>query len=267
MVHGLAAGAARRIEVHGHRGARTVLPENSIAAFEYAIAQGADLIELDVLATKDDVAVVVHDAVLNRKICSGPGTGVVRQMTLAEVRQWDCGARGNPDFPRQKPVPGTHIPTLDEVLALAPRGTFRFNIELKIPSGGDPSPDLVARLAYEAIRKHGLESRVLVQSFDFRALHAMRALAPGVRMAALWSGAPRDLVSIAREAGTPVVAPQYTLIQKAGVEEAHKAGLEVVPWTVNESADWDRMIEAGVDGIITDDPGGLIQHLKSKGLR
>jgi len=262
-----AVSASNRIQVQGHRGARAVLPENSLPAFEHAIEVGADVLELDVVLTKDDVPVVSHDPVLNRRICSGPGSGVVREMTLAEIRQWDCGAVVNPEFPSQKAIPGTRIPTLEEVLALAPKGDFWFNIETKVPSSNAPDPELFAQRLYEAVRKHSLERRVMVQSFDFRTLRAMRAIAPGIKLSALWSGLPRSFVQIAREAGADIVSPHYLIVNKARVEEAHRAGIPVMPWTVNSPADWDRMIEAGVDGIITDDPAALIQHLKARGLR
>src|SRR5687767_3710442 len=121
------ASAADRVLVHGHRGARAVLPENTIPAFEFAIAAGADVLELDLAVTKDNVLVASHDPTINETICQGGKPGApIRQLTLAELRAYDCGARKNPEFPKQKLVPGTRIPTLDEVLALAKRGTFDF---------------------------------------------------------------------------------------------------------------------------------------------
>src|SRR5436190_4498373 len=106
----------RAIQVHGHRGARAMRPENTIPAFEYAIAQGVDVLELDMAVTKDDVLVVSHDPLINPVLCSGPGTPApIRTFTLAELRKWDCGGKRNPLFSKQTPVPGTPIPTLDEV--------------------------------------------------------------------------------------------------------------------------------------------------------
>src|SRR5687767_15999732 len=103
--------AAPRILVHGHRGARAVRPENTLPAFEHAIGAGADVLELDLAVTKDNVLVASHDPVLNPKICSGSGlTRVIREMTLAELKKWDCGSLRNPDYPKQNPVPGTTVP-------------------------------------------------------------------------------------------------------------------------------------------------------------
>lgn len=250
--------AAERIEVHGHRGARAVLPENTLPAFEYAIAQGVDVLELDLGITKDGIVVISHDPYLHAPICAGPQErAVIWESTLAELRQWDCGAVRNPQFPQQQPVPGARIPTLDEVFALASKGTFKFNIETKI----DPrEPNLTAppaefaRRVLDAIRKHKLERRVILQSFDFRTLHEMKRLAPEIELSALYSGEPKDFVAIAKEAGAKIVSPEHHLVTPEQVKAAHTAGLQVIPWTANDPADWDRLIAAGVDAIITDDP-------------
>jgi len=262
---------AERIQVHGHRGARAVLPENTIPAFEYAIKQGVDVLELDVAVTIDNVLVVSHDPKLNPEFCRGPGgSNVIRQLTLEQLKQWDCGALKNPEFPKQQPVPGTRVPTLDEVFALAPRGDFGFNVETKIFKDEPeltPPPEEFARMLVEAIRRHKLEQRVIVQSFDFRTLHAVKKLAPEIPLSALYSGLPKDYVKIARQAEAGIVSPHWRLVSKGRVEKAHKAGLKVVPWTANQPNEWDKMVRAGVDAIITDDPSELISWLRARGLR
>jgi len=255
-----------QILVHGHRGARALRPENTLPAFEYAIAQGVDVLELDMGVTKDNVVVVSHDSIVKPPICTGNRPqAAIRELTLAELKQWDCGAVRNPQFERQQTVPGTRIPTLDEVFALAPRGSFQFNIETKLEPGKPeltPEPAEFARLVLANIRKFHLESRVMVQSFDFRTLHAMHKLAPHIRLVALYSGVPKSFVEIAKEAGTKIVSPEHRLVTPELVKAAHDAGLQVVPWTANAPADWDRLRAAHVDAIITDDPAGLIAHLK-----
>jgi glycerophosphoryl diester phosphodiesterase len=256
----------RTIQVHGHRGARAVRPENTIPAFEYAIAAGVDVLELDMGVTRDNVVVVSHDPYLEPPVCTGPAPrAAIRQLTLAEIKQWDCGATRNPAFPRQQVVPGTRMPTLDEVFVLAPKGKFEFNIETKIFAGRPelaPPPEEFARLVLEVVRKHRLESRVILQSFDFRTLIAMKKLAPEIRRSALYEGAPKDFVQIAREAQAQIVSPRYPLVTAEQVRAAHAAGLTVIPWTANTPEDWNRLIAAGVDAIITDDPAGLTAHLK-----
>jgi glycerophosphoryl diester phosphodiesterase len=248
-----------------------MLPENTLPAFEYAIAAGADFLEMDVAVTRDDVVVVSHDLKLNPAICSSPGgPTAIRELTLAELQRWDCGAKRHPRFRKQTPVAGARIPALDQVLALADRGTFGFNIEIKsFPerAGLVPSPERFAELVWLTIRRHRVERRAIVQSFDFRILHAMRRLAPRVRLAALYAGRPRSFVAIAREADTEIVAPHHVLVTRRKVQRAHAAGLEVVAWTPNNPVAWRRLIAAQVDGIITDDPAALIRYLRKKDLR
>lgn len=262
---------SRRILVHGHRGARAVYPENTIPAFHYAIEAGADAVELDVLATRDDVLVVVHDPRINPEICAGPRPrAAIRELTLAELGEYDCGALINPKFSKQQPVPGARIPTLKEVLRLSLRGQFHFDIEPKSfprrPALAPP-PDCFARLLADEIAGEGLEQRVVIQSFDFRVLRAVKRLVPEIRIAALWHSLPRPFVSVAESAGADIVSPHFRLITARQVRAAHAAHLEVVPWTANRPREWQRLIDAGVDGIITDDPAGLIEYLKSEGLR
>ena len=266
------ADAAPRIQVHGHRGARSVRPENTLPAFEYAISVGADALELDLAVTKDGVLVVSHDPTMNLKICKGPGgETAIHKLTLAQVREWDCGTLKNPEFKDQQPVPGTKIPTFDEVLALASKGAFWFNIETKSdPKHPDlaPEPRIFAQLVADAVRKHKLEKRVMIQSFDFRTLIALKEIAPELPLSALYGGMPKDFVAISKEAGgTKIISPHHMLVTKGKVRKAHEAGIQVVPWTANTAGVWDRLIGDGVDAIITDDPGALIEHLKAKGLR
>jgi glycerophosphoryl diester phosphodiesterase len=122
--------ASKQILVHGHRGARALRPENTLPAFEYGIAQGVDALELDMAVTKDNVIVVSHDPLLHPPVCSGPQPeAVIRMLTLPQVREWDCGKVQNPGFPRQQTVPGTRMPTLEEVFALAPRGNFSLTLK------------------------------------------------------------------------------------------------------------------------------------------
>jgi glycerophosphoryl diester phosphodiesterase len=266
------SGAAERILVHGHRGARARRPENTIPAFEYAIAQGVDALEMDMAVTKDSVIVISHDPILEPPVCAGPSAkAVIHQLTLAQVRQWDCGAVRNPRFETQQTIPGTRIPTLDEVFQLASRGTFDYNIETKsFPDHPEytPSPEVFSRMVLDKIRHYHLEKRIILQSFDFRTLIAMRKLAPEIRLSALIENDARDFTAVsAAAANAEIVSPDFHLVTPEKVAAAHHAGLQVVPWTANTPADWDKLIAAKVDAIISDDPGELIAYLRTKGLR
>ncbi len=248
----------RQIQVHGHRGARARRPENTIPSFEYAIEEGVDAIEMDLQVTRDNVIVISHDPVLEPPLCTGPvARAVIRDVTLAELRQWDCA--------------GERIPALDDVFHMAGRGNFAYNLEIKsYPDKPEysPPPEEFARMLLTQIRKYQLETRVLLQSFDFRTLIAMRKLAPEIHQSALTESDSRNFQSIAAEAGhAESVSPEFHLVTPAKVEAAHRAGLQVISWTANTPADWDRLIRANVDAIITDDPAQLIAYLKSQCLR
>ena len=260
-----------RVLVHGHRGARARRPENTLPAFEYAIRQGVDALEMDMAVTRDNIVVISHDPILHGPVCTGPNpSAVIHQLTLAEVRQWDCGAIRNPKFATQEPIPGTRMPTLDEVFELAPRGNFDYNIETKSfvdKPEYTPPPEAFVRLVLEKIRKYRLEKRIILQSFDFRTLVAMKKIAPEIRLSALTEFDQRDFPAIAAEARAGIISPEFHLVTAAKVAAAHAAGLQVVPWTADTPADWDRLIQARADAIITDDPAELIAYLKRHAMR
>lgn len=260
----------RRILVHGHRGARALRPENTLPAFRYAIEQGVDVLELDVAVTKDNVLVVSHDPLIDAAICSGPKTGIpIRTLTLAELNRYDCGAKRNPLFKTQVPVPGTRIPTLDEVFGLSRGTTVQFNVETKIFAGKPeltPDPETFTNRIFGLVKKHGIERRVILQSFDPRTLRVMKRLDPSIPRAALFE-TDRPWPEVAREFEATVMSPLSTLVTKERVAWAHSAGLEVVPWTVNKPEDWRKLADDGVDAIISDDPASLIAWLKEQKLR
>jgi glycerophosphoryl diester phosphodiesterase len=259
---------ARKILVHGHRGARARRPENTIPAFEYAIQQGVDALEMDMAVTSDNVIVISHDPILEPPVCHGPKpSAVIHELTLKQVNEWDCGAQQNPRFATQQAIPGARMPTLDEVFALAPQGAFDYNIETK--SFADkpqytPPPEVFAQMVLEKVRQYKLEKRVILQSFDFRTLRAMKKLAPEIRLSALTEDDQRDFVTIAREANADIISPYFKLVTPEKVSAAHKAGIQVVPWTPNTPQDWDPLIAAQVDAIISDDPAALIAYLKGR---
>jgi glycerophosphoryl diester phosphodiesterase len=292
----MAQTPAQTILVHAHRGGRAFRPENTLASFRYAIAEHADVLELDLAVTKDDVLVVSHSpyltqpessdpamkqALLGERHCEGPalppGT-YIHSLTLAQVKQYDCGAHTLPQFPTQVAVPHTPIPTFDEVLDLAPMGTFEFNVETKIfPAHPEltPSPEVFVKMIDDAVRRHGLQKRVILQSFDFRTLHAMRSIDPQIRLSALFGQSKYDsmmgihepdksFAHIAKITGAEILSPDQSLVTPEEVAVAHRMGVQVAPYTINKPADWQRMADAHVDAIITDDPAGLLAWLRAQ---
>ena len=193
---------------------------------------------MDLAVTKDNVIMISHDPVLHPPVCSGPReSAIIHTLTVAEVREWDCGKVRNPLFAMQQAIPATRMPTLDDVFQLAGGGAFEYNIETKsFPDRPEytPPPDEFARMVLAKIRQYKLEKRVILQSFDFRTLVAMRKLAPEIRLSALTATDQREFAAIAAEAAhAEIVSPEYRLVARPTVEAAHRAGLQVVPWTVN----------------------------------
>ncbi|WP_158748057.1 glycerophosphodiester phosphodiesterase family protein [Acidobacterium sp. S8] len=279
---------AQTILVHGHRGSRAARPENTIPAFEYGIQHGADVLELDLAVTKDNVLVVSHFPFITpdhpgERVCVGPEVPphtAIHTLTLAQVEQYDCGSKTLAAFPKQQAVPGTKIPTFDQVLDLAPQGKFDFNVETKsFPSHPEltPTPEVFVKLIDDAVKKHGLQSRVILQSFDFRTLAAMKKLDPSIRLSAL-VGDPKgdemigitdhdkDFVSIGKKTEAQIISPDFHLVTPEKVAAAHAAGLQVVPWTADTPEEWQALVDAKVDAIITDDPEALVVWLREKKL-
>jgi glycerophosphoryl diester phosphodiesterase len=265
----------RKPLVHGHRGCRAVRPENTLAAFEHALKVGVDALEMDVCVTDDDVLVASHDPTLNPVICRGPGGAAIepqiaiRSLRYAELARYDCGSARNPDYPHQVLTPGLRIPRLDEVLRMGASSKAWFNIETKMRERPDlaPSPERFAELVLQAVRRHGVESRTILQSFDYRSLRAMKRLAPKMPLAALDDIGKQDWLTLARQAEATIISPRHDFVTSQKVRAAHAAGLEVVAWTANRPEQWRRVVDAGVDAIITDDPEALIAWLAVRRLR
>ncbi|MFA5140130.1 MAG: glycerophosphodiester phosphodiesterase [Elusimicrobiota bacterium] len=267
--------------VHGHRGCRAVLPENTIAAFDGALRAGADVLETDLNVTKDGVVVVSHEQSVDPDICrfkdGRPAEKVpIRSLTLAEVKAYDCGSIKNPKFPKQMASPGQPIPTLAELFAYVKASGYpnaskvEFNIETKIVPGEpdlSPSPEEFARQVVSVVRSAKMESRTIIQSFDRRTLEAVRKLEPKIRLSMLLSDNLPDLAAVAKAQKVHFISPHEPWITKEDVRLLHAAGVKVAPWTVNDEKGWERMLDLRVDAVITDDPGAFIMFLKKRGLR
>lgn len=242
--------------VIAHRGGAALWPENTLEAFRRAVALGVDALEMDVQATADDVLVVVHDDTVDR---TTDGTGAVREWTIAALRRLDAGYRWTDDAGRTFPHRGrgVTIPTLDEVLAAFPATSLV--VEIK------PAASRMAAAVCRAISAAGAERRVLVASFEAAALERFRAACPDVATSAsadeagryvtlsalrFVSPAPPPVAALQlpeRWRGLPVLTPHL-------VRAAHADGLQVHAWTINETADMRRLLDLGVDGLITDRP-------------
>ncbi|MCY4644027.1 MAG: glycerophosphodiester phosphodiesterase family protein [Bacteriovoracales bacterium] len=272
------AWANPRIEVQGHRGARAVLPENTLEGFEYALRVGVDVLELDLAVTADRKVIISHDPMVNRVICVFDRKGSVAffSLSLKEVKEIDCGSKKNPRFPKQRPVPRAKIPTLGELFEMVKASILpsaskvSFNMEIKMVPGfpaRTPPPKEFARLVYNVIKAHGMVERSIIQSFDHRPLKAVKSLNPKLKTAFLNHESLPPFLPLAKSLGVDIISPNQHWITREEVKALKKARIKVIPWTANNRREWERLIKMGVDGIITDDPKALIDDLKKKGLR
>ena len=224
--------------VIAHRGASGYLAENTLPAYELAIEQRADMIEIDLHRTRDGATVVAHDEDLSGL----GGKGEIAAATLAEVRALDAGG-------------GERVPTLDEVLDRFGE-RIPFNLELK--RGSSRAYEGLERAALDAVRERGLLEQTLFSSFFDPVLERLRALAPEARLARLFS--PRDPerpLERASAVGAEAINPWRGLVQPGLIEAAHAEGLAVYVFTVNEEQEMRSLLDLGIDGIFSNFPDRL----------
>lgn len=237
-----------RPQIFAHRGACRVAPENTLPAFDAALAMGADGVELDAQCTKDGHLVVIHDFSVDK---TTSGRGAVNEFALADLQALDAGSHFAPEFAN------TPVPTLVQVLDLL-GNRCRINIEVKTmqPAGGDEVEPLV-----ELIRTRNLYEQVIVSSFNPITLIKLRWMDPQIPLGLLYF---QRLPEYLRKAWlSPIIAPEalhphHTLIDAKYMEWAQRAGYAINTWTVNEADEAERLAALGVDVIITDEPDKLL---------
>ncbi len=230
-----------------HRGASAFYPENTLRAFIAAADLGADMCEFDVRMTRDGEVVVIHDATVNR---TTNGRGRVAEMNAEAIRRLDAGVRFGAEF-RDEP-----IPTLAEVAgALGARGGEgcgrRCGMDVELKQRG-----LEGRVC-DILRELGGIEDAIVSSFDWDQLKIVAAQEPGLRLALLGEKAPAALLEAAVAMHAFAIAPRFDIADAALCAEAHRLGLAVYVWTVDEEPTMRRLIAAGVDGIMTNNPKRL----------
>jgi glycerophosphoryl diester phosphodiesterase len=264
-----------KFDLEGHRGARGLLPENTIPAFLKALELGVTTLELDLAVSKDKKLVVSHEPWFSSEICSVPNGQpickedemyhLIYEMTYEEIARYDCGKRGHLRFPTQQPLAVSKPLFRDMVLVVEARRKelnlppVNFNIETKsLPEGDNhhhPEPKEFVGLIYREIRELQILERTILQSFDVRTLQEMRKLDPSVRLSLLVENDLGFEENLAQLGFIPqIYSPDYQLVDEAFISEAHKRGIKVIPWTVNEPEEMRRLTALGVDGLITDYP-------------
>jgi glycerophosphoryl diester phosphodiesterase len=308
--HGLAwllacslLGSAMAFDLQGHRGARGMAPENTLAGFRQALAVGVTTLELDVGLTRDGQVVIAHDPRLNPDLTrdangawiATPGPAL-QTVTLVELQRFDVGrlkpgTKYAQSFADQQPADGERVPTLDALFQLVRMSAVpvRFNIETKLsPLTPElaPKPEAFARALLAVVQRHGMADRVTVQSFDWRTLQAVQRLAPALPVAALtarlasidnltdprWTAGLRlqdhgdSVPRLVKALGAGTWSPFHGELTEAQLAEAKALGLKVIPWTVNQSERIDRLIGWGVDGLISDHPLRVREVMARRGM-
>lgn len=238
--------AAKKPLIIAHRGYRAKYPENTLAAFEAAIHAGADMIELDVLLTKDRKVVVIHDESLDR---TTNAQGLVSEYTLSEIKALDAGSWFDARFK------GERLPALEEVLEMVDR-RIPINIEIKRSAyEPDDPPDAIEKQIVDLVARKDAVENVLISSFEWQVLERLSAMREAPAMAILSGGSvENNPLEACRNLGAYSWHPRSRFLEKEHVREMHQAGVLVFPWNVDTLEDVERMLEMDVDGLIVDDP-------------
>ncbi|MGN0574301.1 MAG: glycerophosphodiester phosphodiesterase [Acutalibacteraceae bacterium] len=248
-------------KVISHRGANLRAPQNTIPAFQKSLEIGVDGFETDVHMTADGVPVICHNYTIDE---TSNGTGEIASKTLEELRRYDFGSYFSDEFKRTK------IPTLDEFLSLCETADIEImNIELKTPLNGEK--DIVSK-TIAAVKEHSLFDKLLISSFSPELLVECKRVDAKCKTGFLYSPDRKicyqkmifGYVKFAKEIKADYLHPHYSLVSKAYVKKLHEAGVGVNPWTVDKPKSVKKLLDCGVDGIITNAPDMVNSIVKIK---
>lgn len=274
------AQTKKDFDIEGHRGARGLLPENTIPAFLKAVELGVDTLELDVVISQGGKVVVSHDPFFSSAFSlDKDGNPIAKEkekefnifkMPYSEIKLFDVGSLGNKNFPEQQKLK-TVKPLLKDVFTEVQKyikknklKQVRYNIEIKSSVAEDnifvPVPTIFAKKVYDEILKYKMQKNVIVQSFDVRPLQEMRKF-PVKLPIALLVGDKTPIEQNLKKLGfqPETYSPHFSLVDEATIKYCHERGIKIVVWTVNETADFERMKKFDLDGIITDYPDRAIK--------
>ena len=272
-LRGLAAG----FDIQGHRGCRGLMPENTVPAMLKALDLGVTTLEMDVVVSKDNKIVVSHEPWFEADITTKPDGSFIKpaeamqynifQMNYDEIAKYDVGMKPHPRFPKQekvkaiKPLLADLLDSVAESMKVRRRPLPFFNIETKCLPAGDgrfhPKPAEFVELLMAVIKEKQLEERVIIQSFDFRTLKYLHEKYPSIKTAMLIEDSDvNDFDGQLKRLGyTPeIYSPNHNLVDEELVKQCHKENMKIIPWTVNDKKQINKLKKMGVDGIITDYP-------------
>jgi glycerophosphoryl diester phosphodiesterase len=261
----------------GHRGARGLMPENTIPAMLKALDLGVTTLEMDVVITKDKKVILSHEQWFGKEITTKPNGDYIGEreertyniywMTYEQTKTFDVGMKPHPRFPQQqkmrvtKPLLSEVIDSVNTAMMTRKRPLPYFNIETKTNPEFDgvfqPDPGEFIELLMAVIKEKGIEDRVIIQSFDFRTLQYLHGKYPAIKTAMLIEDFDkRSLDEQIKALGfiPSVYSPAYQLMNGKLLKSCHQQNMKVIPWTVNDKAKIEELKKMGVDGIITDYP-------------
>lgn len=274
--------SSAQFDIQGHRGCRGLMPENTIPAFIKALQLGVTTLELDVVITTDNKVLLSHEPFMSCEICKTPEGNMITaaeekthnifRMTAANAQKYDCGEKGNSRFPEQtkmaagKPLLSEVIDTVESYIAAYNLKPVWYNIETKCTPQGDtifhPDPVSFADLVMQVVSSKNIESRTCIQSFDIRTLQHLHQQQSKVLLALLVENLKGVEENLKELGFAPTIySPYYKLINNQDLKLLHSKGIRVIPWTVNDEKDMKKLIDKGVDGIITDYPDRLVNLL------
>ena len=267
---------SQELDIQGHRGCRGLLPENTIMAMKKAIDIGVTTLEMDVVISKDHKVLLSHEPFLSHEICLNKANSEITetdeqkhnlyQMTYEEIKSCDCGSKIHPRFLEQKKIK-SYKPLLSEVIDSVenyiktkyPSKKIFYNIETKTTAEGDntfhPEPKPFVKLLVSVLKEKNILNRTYIQSFDNRTLKYLHKRYRRIKTILLVENTDSYKINLQKLGYTPkVYSPDFNLLTKEIVKELHELHIKVIPWTVNNKEDMDRLIAMGVDGLITDYP-------------
>lgn len=279
-------------DVQAHRGGMGLLPANTLEAMKNAVDLGVNTLEMDIVVTKDNKVILSHDKYFTAEETTRPDGSHIKKedpreylwkMTYEEIAKYDVGMRQHPSFPEQKTIPAIR-PLLSDVLTFIENYTkekgmapMKYNIEIKCDpdyNGGIEGQDWpvyneMVDICLEVILPYNLGDRLIIQTFDERALAYMHEKYPELHLSYLVGGGEvrwkenkeMDIDAILAQIGfvPEWFSPASIFVTKSNVDDAHKRGMKVVTWTVDNKEDMVKMIDAGVDAIISNYPNRLLE--------
>ena len=270
-------GGSGALDKQGHRGCRGLMPENTIPAMLKAIDLGVNTLEMDIIFTADNLAILSHEPFFNHEITTKPDGKYIEEseeknyniykMSFAETQRYDVGLKPNPRFVKQqkiaahKPALSILIDSVENYVSQKNLSKIFYNIETKTQPATDnifhPAPAAFVDMLMKVIKEKNIEDRVIIQSFDIRTLQYLHKKYPLIKTALLTELTNRySFRKQIKDLGfTPTIySPEHMLVTANLIASCHQKNIRIIPWTVNEKTKIDELKKMGVDGIITDYP-------------